>query len=538
MRRITTISLAAIALLGFFLRLQKINFPSVGYHNMRENEYLGIAQEMGRTRDLGAVRIYFSNAFKEDTATKPYPQPPLVSYQILASWKIFGENLWSARLVNILFGVASIIIIYFIAQALFANILLSLFSAFLLAVMPLAIFFSRNLQPESPAFFFMLLGNLFYLKFINTLKERHLVWGGLSFVLAWLYKFNFLIGIIPVLFCLPFKEIVENATPRQRRILALLAPYVLIPLVIFWLKGLGLWGFAPAHGMGILDILSPAYWNKHGDTILLYAYRENFTPIFCALALLGTLLAFLNSGSLFTRYIIGWAVSLVCYGFFYAQDLFQQNFAQMPFLALVCISCVYIVMFSAGTLSKVFKKGLLPYIIVAVALVSIIPVRSAIRQLYATVFLGEDVAGSSLKELTAPSERVFLLTHSQGYGIARYARRYVGWPRDLADFKDKENKFKVRYICVYPAGFLGGLAKEVPDTFNYIQENYHIKEIGLLDDSNQLIYLILEKGRGENFEEALQSFSGSRQVRTIYQVTGRYVLFYTVRRETPQQDKG
>jgi len=40
----TFIILALILALGLFLRLDNLNFPSIGYHNMIENEYLSIAR--------------------------------------------------------------------------------------------------------------------------------------------------------------------------------------------------------------------------------------------------------------------------------------------------------------------------------------------------------------------------------------------------------------------------------------------------------------------------------------------------------------
>jgi hypothetical protein len=149
--------------------------------------------------------------------------------------------------------------------------------------------------------------------------------------------------------------------------------------------------------------------------------------------------------------------------------------------------------------------------------------------MHATVFLGEDVAGETLKELTLPGERVFLFTHAQGYAIARYAQRYVGWPSNFKDFKEKENKFKIRYICVYPLQYLAALESGSPEFFSYIQSNYHLKELGMLEEPNRLIYAILEKGKGQNLRDALQNVSGQIRPRAIYKLFGRYIFFYAVR---------
>ncbi|MBN1913255.1 MAG: glycosyltransferase family 39 protein, partial [Candidatus Omnitrophica bacterium] len=142
--------LLLILFLGFILRSASLDFPSIGYHNMKENEYLSMAEEMVRTGDFVSRRVYFYNAFKDDPMMELYPQLPLVSYQIIASWELLGANLWGPRLINIFFGLASILVIYAMARILFDKKRWALFCALLLSIMPLAVFFSRNLQPESP----------------------------------------------------------------------------------------------------------------------------------------------------------------------------------------------------------------------------------------------------------------------------------------------------------------------------------------------------------------------------------------------------
>jgi 4-amino-4-deoxy-L-arabinose transferase-like glycosyltransferase len=218
----STAALALILLAGLALRLYNLNFPAIGYHNMVENEYLSIAQEMQRSGDFLTKRVYFQNAFDKDPMVKSDPRPALVSYQTLFSWRLFGENLWAPRLFNILFGVLSILITYFIVLQLFGNKAQALFCAWLLAVMPLAVFFSRNIQPESPALFFMLLGNLCYLKFSSSLNKYQLFLGGLCFSLAWVYRSSFLIGALPFLFCLPYGRILARKEGLWKYALSLL----------------------------------------------------------------------------------------------------------------------------------------------------------------------------------------------------------------------------------------------------------------------------------------------------------------------------
>jgi 4-amino-4-deoxy-L-arabinose transferase-like glycosyltransferase len=494
---------------------------------MKENEYLSMAEEMKRTQDFLTRRIYFYNAFEENPTARIYPQPPMVSYQILFAWNIFGENLWGARLVNVLFGVFSIIVVYFIALLLFNQARLALFSAFLLAIMPLAVFFSRNMQPESGGFFFMILSNLFYLKFITSSKKYHLALAGLSLSIAWLYKLSFFIAILPILFCLPLKTYWSNKKELLRQTLAFLFPYLAIVFSIAWLMHIGQWEFQQLGRVQFLEIFTPAYWQKFGRTIWWYARGENFTWIYLLTTFLGIILAFIRRRGLLDRYIIGWTITFIPYCMIFSDYVNQHNYYQMPFLGLVCVASAYALYFLSEQLKRLFRQARLIYVMVLAVAVSIPSVYGSIARMHATVFLGQDVAGESLKEFTVPNERVFLLAHVQGNAIARYAQRYMGWPQTLEEFKKEEKNFGIKYICFYPATYLWQLEATDAAYFQYIRNNYHLKELGMVND--QLNYFILEKGQGSDIKKALESLSGQLQTSAVYRILGRHFFLYTMR---------
>lgn len=278
MRPRVILALVFISLLGFALRAYHLNYPSIGYHNMKENEYLSIAEEMNRTGDFLARRVYFYNSFDQSPVMKLYPQVPLVSYQALIIWKLFGDSLWPARLVNVLFGIGSVILIYLISRVFFKDSKFPLFSAFLMAIMPLAVFFSRNLQPESPALFFMLLGNLFYLKFAANFKKSFLFWGGFSFYLAWVYKMSFLIGLLP---CLPLLiySVYREKKFSFRNFAIFVLPYLFILFTILFLFWVGQWYFDSQETMErvkIFAVFSYNYWQNNAAIICNYVVKENF----------------------------------------------------------------------------------------------------------------------------------------------------------------------------------------------------------------------------------------------------------------------
>jgi len=58
------IFLAVIVGIGFILRIYNLNFPSVGYHNMKENEYLEIAENMLQDNDFLKERFISTTPFQ------------------------------------------------------------------------------------------------------------------------------------------------------------------------------------------------------------------------------------------------------------------------------------------------------------------------------------------------------------------------------------------------------------------------------------------------------------------------------------------
>lgn len=522
------IPLAIIIAFGVALRAYNIDFPSIGYHNMNENEALSIADHMRRSGNLLERRAHFINPFEEDSAGSGSIQPPLTSYQILFAWNIFGENLWGGRVLNVFFGAVSIIFMYLIASYVCASVSAALFASFLMAIMPVAVFFSRNLQPESPAMCFMLLGVSLYLRFAARLKRYYLFAAGLCIALAFLYRINFAIAIIP---CLCYIWPVMFRGGRRERIFSwvvFLAPFFILSAIVWWLVRVNYLGLSELQNLRLFDVFSLSFWNAQGRSIWWYASVENFTATYTIGACAGIVIACLMRRSPARRFIIGWVIALLPYGMLFSQQLHQQSYSQLPFIPLVCMGSAYSVQFIAEGLKKAYARSLFIPIAILAVIISAPSVKLALHRAYMTIFPGEDVAGATLRDLTRHDERVFLLTNAQGFGIARYARRYMGWPRNLEDFKAKENSFNVRYICIYPVSYLELLSREQPQLFEYMQGHYHIREIGYLDGTDQLYYFILERGRGEDFKKALSSISGRQRLRAIYKIFNRLMYFYSI----------
>jgi len=81
------ILLVAFLILGLFLRTYHLNFPSIGYHNMKENEYLDEAYFfLNEGNFLHKQTFIFQGLNEETTYHDEYAQVPLVAYAAAAGW--------------------------------------------------------------------------------------------------------------------------------------------------------------------------------------------------------------------------------------------------------------------------------------------------------------------------------------------------------------------------------------------------------------------------------------------------------------------
>ncbi len=166
-----------------------------------------------------------------------------------------------------------------------------------------------------------------------------------------------------------------------------------------------------------------------------------------------------------------------------------------------------------------------------IALINIPFAIRGIKDMHRYNFLGADIAGETLKELTKPGERVFLYSHYQAFGVARYAQRYMQWPETLEEFKKNEKKFNIKYACFFPSSFIRGLEHNNPEFFRYIQRNYRLKEIGLVKEKNIFLidYFILEKSSNLNSADFLKINYQEPKLKKTYRTIQELKPYYSVR---------
>ncbi len=163
--------LFAIIFLAFLLRFFQLGYRSVWYD---ESFSIILARQ-----DFGTIL----NGTAHDY------HPPLF-YLVLSIWlKIFGEGVYAARFLSLLFGVGAVWVLYLLAKNLFGP-KTALVAAFIAAIAPFQVLYSQEVRMYSLEF---LLGGWLILSFYRAYRRdswQDWGWFGLSAILA-LYNLYF-----------------------------------------------------------------------------------------------------------------------------------------------------------------------------------------------------------------------------------------------------------------------------------------------------------------------------------------------------------
>lgn len=218
------ILLPCILLLALFLRTYKLEANPPGFYSDEASWAYNAYSIMLTGRDeYGRYLPWVFEAFGDFKL-------PVTVYSIVPSYWLFGVSNWSARLPTAIYGVLSILAVYFLVKELLRpnnqitnhksqkiindqitkrkleNEYLPLVSALLLAIAPAHIFLSRGIWDIQPALFLLTIGALFFIKAINSLSnsdQKIKVFGfflvsSLSFALS-MYSYNSARVVTPLL---------------------------------------------------------------------------------------------------------------------------------------------------------------------------------------------------------------------------------------------------------------------------------------------------------------------------------------------------
>lgn len=510
--------LLILILTGLLLRVYNIDSPPIGYHNLKETQYLSEAREFYFHGDYLHPRIAWLE-MESPLGPDYLIQPPLLSWLILIIWKSAGIQLWLARIIIVAFSLGSIILAYYICYELTRKKELSSYAAIIMTLMPIAVFFGRNIQPESPALFFMMLSTYYYLKWTEDFASKYLIASLISFSVGVLFKFTFAIFAIPLLFVFPFEKLKDGSMKKKLR--------GQIPLIILSISPLFLWvlilkltgsgGLLSYERIYLFDIFSGAYWNNYYDVIKGYLL-SNFTMFYAGLAFMGLLFCLRERKTPFCRFCAGSAFMVIPYSMLLSDYIRQHSYYQMPFLLLISMASAY-ALYQISEAKILNSKNLKYLIVIGILLLTLPSVKNSIDQHYDRIFFGLDIAGESINELSNKEDRVYIAGHVQTVGMLWGAdRRGAFLPATLESLRSGENERHMKWIFVYDSSGVFKL-KENQEIWEYVASSYSVKEMGILKigSNEKQLYQILEKGGSVNTSKPDQeSLKLKKKYKTSY----------------------
>lgn len=177
-----------------------------------------------------------------DEHNSPYPlyfksfgdwKLPIYIYLTAASVRLFGLNEFAVRFPSALFGVLSVVMVYFYIRAITKNPPLAILASGLLAINPWHVFYSRATFEVSVTLFFFLVGALFLDLSLNKQKNGTFILAVLCFLFAiWSYNLTRLLSpILLILLFFLYRNRLSNLSKIEVGFTLVLSLVFLLPLL-------------------------------------------------------------------------------------------------------------------------------------------------------------------------------------------------------------------------------------------------------------------------------------------------------------------
>ncbi|MFH0837007.1 MAG: glycosyltransferase family 39 protein, partial [Candidatus Aenigmatarchaeota archaeon] len=523
-RRTIIISLfVLILILGLGVRLYHLDYPVIGYHNMKEAHTLGEAYSMLNDGELLVNKEMYSITFDNPTGAH-MDNLPILSWINVGLWSLFGTQLWIARLVIILFSLGAIIMSYFVVKKLFRRESIALLASFFMAICPMLIFFGRNVQYDMPALFFMLLGVYFFLEWKQTPSHKNFLLAALFITITILVKLPFMIILIPIAAIFPYHRLKFNDEFKKTYLKQIIIGIIFILIIagfMMYTKSIestynaspSIAAFEPSE---FGKILTGDFWSA----VFNYAITDNYTITWVIFTILGVLLAIYTLWKKRTdieKFIVVYALSYFIYALFAPAQMMGHSYYQMPYAPLVIMSMLYLFtrIFDFLSILKIRVSGseikYLSYIIILILFIpTLFFVYNSTAGQFNTQFYGLDIAGNYINQHSQSNEIIFESGH-QDRGLAWQAKRYLIEFNNVSDIIKAENEMNLSWFFVYQWGINQLLGN--PDIRDHVYSNYSLKQIAYIKTAqgNQPIYFLFQKGGSFN-ESQINELLSNKQV--------------------------
>lgn len=442
--------LLLLLLLALGLRLVNVNATILGMHSWRQADTAAIARnylQEGSRFSYPVVDWGGAGSGRVETEFPLYP------FAIAATYRLFGVHEWLGRLLSILASLATLALSFRLVRRLSGE-RTALWSSFLLAVLPLNVFYGRAIMPESWMLASSMLAVFLLHKWVEDNRAFWAILSAVSLSLACLLKLPALYLGLPLAFLFYLRY---GRAFLLRPLPYIYALIVLIPVALWYRHAhqiaqqtglsFGIWG-AGTDKWGNWDlILSWKYWNK----ILFTSIAERHLTWPGFLFLIGGL--WLPRARMEERLFDFWLFAILVYFVIVGRGNYVHEYYQLPLALPACV-------FAGKCMARAMEAPIRVRVVAAVLLVAML-VLSGVRLV--SYWKREDPATSGtyalaqkIREFTTPSERI--ITLDQGNPTLLYLAARKGWHASPGDLTATWLEGRVREGASLLAGEVKDLA--------------------------------------------------------------------------------
>jgi hypothetical protein len=201
-------------------------------------------------------------------------------YSVALVQKFTGHVDSAARLPAAIFGALSILIFFLILKNLLKNNIWALIGSFIFSITPWLFIYSRAGFEATGMLLFLLLGLYFWIKFINSKKNKFLFFSVLSFATT-IYFYStaklFLIFLAITMVSLWFKTLIKLPI-KTKVILVLIILISVTPFLIDTIKGRAGYRFSYINIFTDPTVSKNVDYLRNEDSIMVYGQKIGLTP--------------------------------------------------------------------------------------------------------------------------------------------------------------------------------------------------------------------------------------------------------------------
>lgn len=417
----------AILLLALLVRLYHVNFPVAGWHSWRQADTAAMARNF---YENGFDFLHPQIDWGGNSSGVVESEFPAYPFLVSLFYAVFGPNDAWGRFLSVIFSLFTIYGLYLLVRKYLSNSV-ALWSAFIYAIIPLNIYYSRAFMPESAMLMCSVLGIHWFSQWLDEDRLDYFILSCCAVSLAILLKIPTLYLGLPLLYLAWLKF---GKSTFKTGVLWLFAFLVLLPVALWYYhahqlflqSGLtfGIWGFG-TDKWGNLDIIltlrfyNDIFFKSIAERHLTYA---GFIPFLIGL--------FIWRNTKAERLFDFWLIAVIIYFLIVAKGNQVHEYYQLPFIlpAVVYIGKVFSIFLPLDSLRLSFPSKRLLSIFFSLCLVGII-VLSYLRY---DRFINSETYDSSLFRLAEAVQRVtqkhdLIIAVSEYNPIVLYRCNRKGW---------------------------------------------------------------------------------------------------------------